>query len=287
MPYKQLFFRSEAREKIVRGAAALADAVRVTLGPKSKCVLIGKKWGQPIVCNDGVTIAKEIAIKDAEENLGAQMMREAAERTGDVVGDGTTTSTILAYSILAEGVRNVAAGASAIDLKRGIDAGVRAATEVIRSISRPVGSKKERAQVATISAHNDSAIGELVAEAMERVGPEGATSVEEAKGMETALEVVEGMQFDRGFLSPYFITDPQKMEAVLDDPVILLYERKISNIKDLLPLLELIVNAHQPLVIIAEDVEQDALATLVVNSFVAAFHVSQSKHPDLATGERP
>lgn len=265
MPYKQLFFRAEAREKIVRGAAALADAVRVTLGPKSRCVLIGKKWGRPIVCNDGVTIAKEVELKDAEENLGAQMMREAAERTGDVVGDGTTTSTILAYSILAEGVRNVAAGASAIDLKRGIDAGVRAATEVIRSISRPVGSKKERAQVATISAHNDSAIGELVAEAMERVGPEGATSVEEAKGMETALEVVEGMQFDRGFLSPYFITDPQKMEAVLDNPVILLYERKIGNLKDLLPLLESIANAHRPLVIIAEDVEQDALATLVVN----------------------
>jgi chaperonin GroEL len=279
MPYKQLFFRSEAREKIVHGAAALADAVRVTLGPKSKCVLIGKKWGQPIVCNDGVTIAKEIAIKDAEENLGAQMMREAAERTGDVVGDGTTTSTILAYSILAEGVRNVAAGASAIDLKRGIDAGVRAATEAIRSISRPVGSKKERAQVATISAHNDSAIGELVAEAMERVGSEGATSVEEAKGMETALEVVEGMQFDRGFLSPYFITDPQKMEAVLDDPVILLHERKISNLKDLLPLLELIVNAHQSLVIIAEDVEQEALATLVVNRLRGALPCVAVKAP--------
>ena len=167
MPYKQLLFRAEAREKIVRGAAALADAVRVTLGPKSKCVLIGKKWGRPIVCNDGVTIAREVEIKDAEENLGAQMIREAAERTGDVVGDGTTTSTILAFSILAEGVRNVAAGASAIDLKWGIDAGVRAATEAIRSISRPVGSKKERAQVATISAHNDSAIGELVADAME------------------------------------------------------------------------------------------------------------------------
>jgi chaperonin GroEL len=279
MPYKQLFFRSEARERIVRGAAALADAVRVTLGPKSKCVLIGKKWGQPIVCNDGVTIAKEIALKDAEENLGAQMMRETAERTGDVVGDGTTTSTILAYSILAEGVRNVAAGASAIDLKRGIDAGVRAATEVIRSISRPVGSKKERAQVAAISAHNDSAIGELVAEAMERVGPEGATSVEEAKGMETALEVVEGMQFDRGFLSPYFITDPQKMEAVLDDPVILLHERKISNLKDLLPLLELIVNAHQSLVIIAEDIEQDALATLVVNRLRGALPCVAVKAP--------
>jgi chaperonin GroEL len=279
MPYKQLFFGAEARERIVRGAGALADAVRVTLGPKSKCVLIGKKWGRPIVCNDGVTIAKEVEIKDAEENLGAQMMREAAERTGDVVGDGTTTSTVLAYSILAEGVRNVAAGASATDLKRGIDAGVQAATEVIRSISRPVGSKKERAQVATISAHNDSAIGELVAEAMERVGPEGATSVEEAKGMDTALEVVEGMQFDRGFLSPYFITDPQKMEAVLDDPVILLHERKISNLKELLPLLELIVNAHQPLVIIAEDVEQEALATLVVNRLHGALPCVAVKAP--------
>jgi chaperonin GroEL len=279
MPYKQMFFRSEAREKIVRGAAALADAVRVTLGPKSKCVLIGKKWGRPIVCNDGVTIAKEIEIKDHEENLGAQMLREAAERTGDVVGDGTTTSTILAYSMLSEGVRNVAAGASAIDLKRGIDAGVRAAVEALREISRPLESKKERAHVATISAHNDPTIGELVAEAMEKVGPEGATSVEEAKGMETSLEVVEGMQFDRGFLSPYFITDPQKMEAVLDDPLILIYERKISNIKDLLPLLELIVKMHQPLVIIAEDVEQDALATLVVNRLRGALPCVAVKAP--------
>jgi len=279
MPYKQLFFRGEAREKIIRGAAALADAVRVTLGPKSKCVLIGKKWGRPLVCNDGVTIAKEIEIKDSEENLGAQMLREAAERTGDVVGDGTTTSTILAYTMLAEGGRNVAAGASAIDLKRGIDAGVRAAVEAVRAISRPVESKKERAQVATISAHNDPTIGELVADAMEKVGPEGATSVEEAKGMETSLEVVEGMQFDRGFLSPYFITDPQKMEAVVDDPLILIYERKISNIKDLLPLLELIVKMHQPLVIIAEDVEQDALATLVVNRIRGALPCVAVKAP--------
>ncbi len=279
MPYKQMFFRGEAREKILRGAAALADAVRVTLGPKSKCVLIGKKWGRPIVCNDGVTIAKEIEIKDGEENLGAQMLREAAERTGDVVGDGTTTSTILAYTMLAEGVRNVAAGASAIDLKRGIDTGVRAAIEAVQSISRPVESRKERAQVATISAHNDSTIGELVADAMEKVGPEGATSVEEAKGMETSLEVVEGMQFDRGFLSPYFITDPQKMEAVLDDPLILIHERKISNIKDLLPLLELIVKMHEPLVIIAEDVEQDALATLVVNRLRGALPCVAVKAP--------
>ena len=279
MPYKQLFFRAEAREKIVRGAAALADAVRVTLGPKSKCVLIGKKWGRPLVCNDGVTIAKEVEIKDAEENLGAQMMREAAERTGDVVGDGTTTSTILAFAMLSEGVRNVAAGASAIDLKRGIDLGVRAAVDAVRAISRPVASRKERAQTATISAHNDASIGDLVAEAMEKVGPEGATSVEEAKGMETTVEVVEGMQFDRGFLSPYFVTDPEKMEASLDDPLILLHERKISNLKDLLPLLELIVKMHQSLVIIAEDVEQDALATLVVNRLRGALSCVAVKAP--------
>jgi chaperonin GroEL len=284
MAHKQLLFRAEAREKILRGAAALADAVRVTLGPKSKCVLIGKKWGRPLVCNDGVTIAKEVEIKDPEENLGAQMLREAAERTGDVVGDGTTTSTILAYSMLAEGVRNVAAGASAIDLKRGIETGVHAAIEALQSISRPVESRKERAQVATISAHNDSAIGDLVAEAMEKVGPEGATSVEEAKGMETTLEVVEGMQFDRGFLSPYFITDPQKMEAVLDDPLILLHERKISNLKDLLPLLELIVKMHQSLLIVAEDIEQEALATLVVNRLRGALACAAVKAP--AFGDR-
>jgi chaperonin GroEL len=279
MPYKQLFFRAEAREKIVRGAAALADAVRVTLGPKSKCVLIGKKWGRPLVCNDGVTIAKEVEIKDAEENLGAQMIREAAERTGDVVGDGTTTSTILAFAMLSEGVRNIAAGASAIDLKRGIDLGVKAAVDAVRAISRPVSSRKERAQAATISAHNDAGIGELVADAMEKVGPEGATSVEEAKGMDTMLEVVEGMQFDRGFLSPYFVTDPQKMEAVLDDPLILLQERKISNLKDLLPLLELIVKMHQSLLIVAEDVEQDALATLVVNRLRGALSCVAVKAP--------
>jgi chaperonin GroEL len=279
MSYKQLLFRAEAREKIIRGAAALADAVRVTLGPKSKCVLIGKKWGRPIVCNDGVTIAREVDLKDHEENLGAQMLREAAERTGDVVGDGTTTATILAYSILAEGARNVAAGASAIDLKRGVEAGVRAAVEAVRAISKPVESRKERAQVATISAHNDASIGELVAEAMERVGSEGAVSVQEAKGMETALEVVEGMQFDRGFLSPYFITDPQKMEAVLEDPLILLHERKISNLKDLLPLLETVVNLHQPLLIVAEDVDQEALATLVVNKLRGAIQCVAVKAP--------
>jgi chaperonin GroEL len=279
MSYKQILFRSDAREKVMHGAASLADAVKVTLGPKSKCVLIGKKWGRPLVCNDGVTIAKEIELKDAEENLGAQMLREAAERTGDVVGDGTTTSTLLAYAILAGGVRNIAAGASAIDLKRGIDAGVAAAVTAIQAISRPVQNRKESAQVATISAHNDNAIGELVADAIQRVGPEGAISVEEAKGTETALDVVEGMQFDRGYLSPYFVTDPQKMEAVLDDPLILLHERKISNLKDLLPLLEAIVNLHRSLLIIAEDVDQDALATLVVNKLRGAISCVAVKAP--------
>jgi chaperonin GroEL len=265
MSYKKILFRSAAREKVMHGAASLADAVRVTLGPKSKCVLIAKKWGRPIVCNDGVTIAKQFEIKDPEENLGAQMLREAAERTGDAVGDGTTTSTILAHAIYSEGLRNVAAGARAIDLKRGLDAGLHAVIEALRSISKPVSSRKERAQVATISAHNDAFIGEMVAEAMERVGPEGATSVEEAKTTETSFNVVEGMQFDRGYLSPYFITDPQKMEVVLDNPLVLLHEKKVSSLKDILPLLEQIVQMHQSLLIIAEDVEQEVLATLVVN----------------------
>ena len=237
MSHKHLLFRADAREKILRGATALADAVRVTLGPKSKCVLIEKKWGKPLVCNDGVTIAKEIDLKDAEENLGAQMIREAAERTGDAVGDGTSTATVLAHAIIADGLRNVAAGASAVDLKRGLDRGLRAAVETIRSLSRPVASRREKAQVATISAHNDASLGELVAEAMEKVGSEGVVSVEEAKTMETALEVVQGMQIDRGYLSPYFITDAEKMEAVLEDTVILLHEKKISSLKELVPIL--------------------------------------------------
>ncbi|HUY91317.1 MAG TPA: chaperonin GroEL [Pirellulales bacterium] len=265
MSHKHLLFRTEAREKVLRGATALVDALRVTLGPKSKCVLIEKKWGKPIVCNDGVTIAKEIDLKDPEENLGARMIREAAERTSDAVGDGTSTSTILAHAIFADGLRNVAAGASAIDLKRGLDRGLRVAVEVIRNLSRPVASRREKSQVATISAHNDATLGELVADAMEKVGAEGVVSVEEGKGAETALEVVEGMQFDRGFLSPYFITDPEKMQAVLDEPVILLFEKKISSVKDLLPLLEQFVQVRKPLLIVAEDVDGEALATLVVN----------------------
>ena len=265
MAHKQMLFQSAAREKVLRGATAMADAVRVTLGPKSKCVLVEKKWGAPLVCNDGVTIAKEVDLKDPEENLGAQVLREAATRTGDVVGDGTTTATLLAHTIFAEGLRNVAAGASAVDLKRGLDRGLHVAVESLRKLTRPVQSRKEKAQVATISAHNDSTIGELVADAVEKVGAEGAITVEEAKGTETVLEVVGGLQFDRGFLSPYFISDPAKMEAVLEDPMLLLYEKKITNMKDLLPLLEQVAKMNRSLLIVAEDVEGEALATLVVN----------------------
>ena len=265
MASKRLLFRSAAREKILSGATALADAVRITLGPKSKCVLIQKKWGRPIVCNDGITIAKEIELEDPEANLGAQMIREASERTGDTVGDGTSTAAILAHAIFAEGLHNVAAGASAVDLKRGLDRGLRVAVESLKTLSRPVASRLEKAQIATISAHNDESIGELVADAYEKVGPEGVITVEEAKTTESALEVVEGMQFDRGFISPYFITDPEKMEVALDDPYILLHEKKLGNMKDMLPLLEQVAKAGRPFSIIAEDVEGEALATLVVN----------------------
>ncbi len=279
MAHKQVHFKSEAREKILKGAAAIADAVRVTLGPKSKSVLIEKKWGKPLVCNDGVTIAKEFELEDHEENLGAQMMCEAAERTGDKVGDGTSTATILAHAIFADGVRNVAAGASAVDLKRGLDRGLRVAVEKLKSISRPVSSRKEKAQVATISAHNDTTIGELVADAVEKVGQEGVISVEEAKGTEATLEVVEGMQFDRGYLSPYFITDAEKLEAVLEDPLILLNEKKITNLKDLLPLLEQVAKMSSSLLIIAEDVESEALATLVVNKLRGVLPCAAVKAP--------
>src|SRR5690348_11439037 len=279
MAHKHLIFRAAAREKVLRGATALADAVRVTLGPKSKCVLIEKKWGEPLVCNDGVTIAKEVDLKDPEENLGVQVLREAAARTGDAVGDGTTTSTILAHAIYADGLRNVAAGASAIDLKRGLDRGLHAAVDALRKLSRPVRTKREKAQVATISAHNDPTIGDLVADAVEKVGPEGAISVEEAKATETALEVVEGMQFDRGYLSPYFVTDPAKMEAVLEEPFILLHEKRITTMKDLLPLLEQVAKLGRSLLIVAEDVEGEALATLVVNKIRGTLACTAVKAP--------
>ena len=265
MSHKQLLTHSAAREKILRGATALADAVRVTLGPRSKCVLIERKWGRPLVCNDGVTIAKEFELADREENLGAQIIREAAERTGEHVGDGTTTATLIAAAIYAEGVRNIAAGASAIALKRGLDRALAAAVGAVRELSRPVADHKQRVHVATLSAHNEPAMGELVADALERVGLEGTTTVEEAKGTETSVEVVEGMRIDRGYLSPYFVTEPEKMRAVIDDALVLLYEKKITTTADLIPVLEQIAKSGKAIVVIADEVEGDALATLVVN----------------------
>ena len=276
---KQLLFHATAREGVLRGATLLANAVRVTLGPKSKCVLIDKSWGAPIVCNDGVTIAKELEVEDPTENLGIRMIREAAERTGEAVGDGTTTATLLAHAIFADGVRNVAAGASAIELKHGLDRGLRAAVASLRALSRPVTTKREKAQVATISAHNDAVMGDLVAEAIERVGGEGVVSVEEAKGTETTLEVVEGMQFDRGYLSPYFVTDADRMECVLEDTVVLLTDRRITVMNDLIPLLEEVVKSGHPLLVVAEEVEGEALATLVVNKVRGTFRCVAVKAP--------
>jgi len=265
MSKKKLLFHSAAREKVLHGAAALADAVRVTLGPRSKSVLIGKRWGSPIVCNDGVTIARELELPDDEEDLGARVLRQAAERTGDAVGDGTTTATLLAHSMFADGLKNVAAGASAIDLKRGIDRGLKIAVDALRALSRPVTSRREKAQVATISAHNDAQIGEIVADAVEKVGGEGVITVEEAKGTDTVLETVEGMQIDRGYLSPYFVTDPERMECVFDEPLVLLSDSKIALMKDLIPVLEHVVKSGRGLLVVAEDVEAEALATLVLN----------------------
>lgn len=279
MTVKHILFRSEAREKVLRGASLIADAVRVTLGPKSKCVLIDKKWGKPLVCNDGVTIAKEFELGDPEENLGAQMIRQAAERTGEAVGDGTSTATILAHSLYSDGIRNVAAGASAIDIKRGLDRGLQIGIKALREVSRPVKTTLEKEQVATISAHNDNSIGKLVAEAIEKVGADGVVSVEEAKGTETTIEMVEGMQFDRGYLSPYFVTDPQRMEAVLERPLVLLCEQKISSIKDFLPLLEQVVKAGNPLLVISEDMEGEALATMVINRLRGTLQAAAAKAP--------
>jgi len=279
MTAKQVLFRSAAREKVLRGAAQLADAVRITLGPKSKSVLIQKSWGAPLVCNDGVTIAKEMELEDREENLGAQMLRQAAEKTGDVVGDGTSTSTILAQAIYADGVRNVAAGASAIDLKRGLDRGLQAAVKALKAMAKPVESRKEKAQVATISAHNDPAIGELVAEAMEKVGGDGVITVEESKTIETALEVVEGLQFDRGYLSPYFVTDSGTMQVVLEDAYILICDRKLNILKDMLPLLEQVAKSGKPILFIAEEIEGEALATLIVNQIRGVLKSAAVKAP--------
>jgi chaperonin GroEL len=265
MTAKQMLFREEARERVLRGASTLTDAVRVTLGPKSKSVLLQRRYGPPLVCNDGVTIAKEMSLEDPVEDLGAQMIREAAERTGDAVGDGTSTATLLAHAILAQGVRNVVAGASAIDLKRGLERASQAAIESLRRQARPVRTTVEKAQVATISAHNDAFIGKLVAEAMDQVGGEGVITVEESKTTATQVEVVEGLQFDRGYVSPYFVTDREKMEVSLEQARVLLTDRKVAALKDLLPLLEQSVQAAAPLLVIAEEVDGEALATLVVN----------------------
>ncbi|MFI5300648.1 MAG: chaperonin GroEL [Polyangiales bacterium] len=279
LAHKRVLFRSAARERLLEGTHALADAVRVTLGPKSKSVLIGRRWGSPLVCNDGVTIAKEFQLEDPEANLGAQTIRQAAERTGDAVGDGTTTSTILAQAIFADGVRHVVAGASAIDLKKGLERGLTIAVATLKDLSRPVTTRKDKEQVACIAAHNDAAIGRLIADALEKVGAEGAITVEEAKGTETAVEIVEGMQFDRGYLSPYFVTDASRMEAVLDHPYILLCDRRIASMSELVPILELVAKEARSFLLIAEDVEGEALATLVVNKLRGILPCAAVKAP--------
>lgn len=279
MNYTQLSFGDKARARVLTGATLLADAVRVTLGPRSKSVLIEKKFGAPIVCDDGVTIVKEIHLKDAEENLGAQMLRESAIRTGDEVGDGTTTATILAHAMYSEGLRNVVAGSSAIDLRHGIDHGVSIAVSELKKIARPVATPIESEHVASVSAHNDRTIGKLVADAVNRVGHEGVVSVEEAKGTETTVDVVEGLQFDRGFLSAYFVTNPEKMEVVLEQPRILLYDRKISQLNDLLPVLQELAKEGRPLLVVAEDVDGEALATLVINKLRGVLAAAAVKAP--------
>jgi chaperonin GroEL len=265
MAAKEVKFAQEAREKILRGVNVLADAVTVTLGPKGRNAVIEKSFGAPTVTKDGVTVAKEIELEDKFENMGAQMVKEVASKTSDIAGDGTTTATVLARAIYTEGVRMVAAGHDPMNLKRGIDKAVTAMIEELKKISKPTKDPKEIAQVGTISANSDRTIGDIIAEAMEKVGKEGVITVEEAKGLETQLDVVEGMQFDRGYLSPYFVTDPDRMEAVLEDALILIHEKKLSSLKDMLPVLEQVARAGKPLLIIAEEVEGEALATLVVN----------------------
>jgi len=279
MGAKIITFDVEARAALKRGVDQLANAVKVTLGPKGRNVVIDKKFGAPLVTKDGVTVAKEIELEDPIENLGASMVREVASKTSDLAGDGTTTATVLAQAIFREGLKNVTAGANPMDLKRGIDMAVAAITEKLKEISREVESKKEIAQVGTISANNDPTIGELIAEAMEKVGKDGVITVEEAKGTETSMETVEGMQFDRGYLSPYFITDADSMEAIFDNPYILIHDKKISSIKDLLPVLEKVSQAGRSLLIIAEDVEGEALATLVVNKLRGTLRVAAVKAP--------
>src|SRR6266704_3040218 len=279
MAAKQILYSTDARSAIMRGVDQLAEAVKATLGPKGRNVVIDKKFGSPVSTKDGVTVAKEIELKDPFENMGAQMLREVASKTSDVAGDGTTTATVLAQAIFREGVKNVTAGANPMDLKRGIDRAVEVVVEEVKKLSRPTKDKREIAQVGTISANNDPTIGDLIAEAMEKVGKDGVITVEEAKSMDTSLDIVEGMQFDRGYLSPYFVTDAERMEANLQDAYILLHEKKISNMRDLLPILEQIAKMSKPLVIIAEDVEGEALATLVVNKLRGTLQCAAVKAP--------
>jgi chaperonin GroEL len=279
MAAKEIKYDVKAREAILRGVNTLADAVKVTLGPKGRNVILEKSFGPPAITKDGVTVAKEIELEDKFENMGAQMVREVASKTSDVAGDGTTTATLLAQAIYQEGARLVAAGTNPMALKRGIDKGVAKVVEELKKISKPTKDFKEIAQVGTISANNDASIGNIIAEAMSKVGKEGVITVEEAKGMETTLEVVEGMQFDRGYISPYFVTNPEKMEVNLEDPYILVHEKKISAMKDLLPLLESVARSGKPLLIIAEDVEGEALATLVVNKLRGTLQVAAVKAP--------
>jgi chaperonin GroEL len=279
MPAKQLKFREDARSEILKGVTKLARAVKVTLGPKGRNVALDKKWGAPLVTKDGVTVAKDIELDDPYENMGAQMVKEVASKTSDVAGDGTTTATILAELIYREGIRNVSAGANPMSLKRGIEKAVAAVVEDIKKQSKKVRTTEEYRQIATISANGDTVIGDMIAEAMEKVGKDGTITIEEAKGIETNLDLVQGMQFDRGYLSPYFITDQERMEAVLEDAYILLHEKKIANMKDLLPLLESVAKTGRPLLIVAEDVEGEALATLVVNKLRGVLKVAAVKAP--------
>ncbi len=278
MPAKDIIYAEECRQAILRGVNKLAEAVKVTLGPRGRNVVLEKKFGSPTSTKDGVTVAKEIELEDPKENMGAQLVREVASKTSEVAGDGTTTATVLAQAIYREGVKAVTAGANPMDLKRGIEKAVEKAVEEIKKLSKPV-SGKAIAQVGTISANNDETIGEIIAQAMEKVGKDGVITVEEAKGLETSLEIVEGMQFDRGYLSPYFVTDAERMECVLENPYILVHEKKISNMRDLLPLLEQVAKSGRPLLLIAEDVEGEALATLVVNKLRGTLQVCGVKAP--------
>jgi len=284
MAAKELVYSEDARAAMMRGVNALADTVKVTLGPRGRNVVLSRKFGSPLVTKDGVTVAKEVELADHWENMGAQMVREVASKTSDAAGDGTTTATILAQAIYREGIKNVAAGANPMDLKRGIDKAVEVVVEELKKISKPVKSQREQEQVATVSANSDKKIGSLIAEAMEKVGKDGVVTVEEAKSMKTELEFVEGMQFDRGYLSPYFVTNPDRMEAVLENPVILIHEKKISIMRDLMPLLEQIAREGRALLVIAEDVEGEALATLVVNKIRGTIKAAAVKSP--AFGDR-